>query len=167
MRPELGLSARQEPKKKPRHSGASDDEEAHLLDPRSDAAEAAGGRSTLFQFAYRSVPFRVVLAARDGASLQAEVGTLPFTVDGGTLRHDMLTLLDRVRRTAGYQVAIARDHGISLSVALSVDGTTPPASILAAALEGLASAKPWLDHVLTLLPTHLRRFPEIRSQDAA
>lgn len=140
-----------------------------MLDPRSDAAQAAGGRSPLFQFAYRSVPFRVVLATRDGdaALLQAEVGTLPFTVDGGTLRHDMLALLDRARRTAGYQIAIARDHGISLSVALSVNGTMPPASILAAALEGLAGAKPWVDHVLTLLPAHLRRFPEIRSQDAA
>ncbi len=133
----------------------------------TDAAETADGRPILFQFSYRSVPFRVVTADDAGATLQAEVGTMPYTGDGPSLRHDMLTLLDGARRAAGYEIAVARDHGISLSVALAVDGTAPPASILAAALEQLACAKQWLDRVLSLLPVHLRKVAEARSQDAA
>jgi len=134
---------------------------------KTDAAETTDGGAILFQFAYRSVPFRIVAGARASTVLQAEVGTLPFTVDGPSLRHDMLTLLDGARRAAGYEIEVARDYGISLSVPLAVDGTAPPESILAAALEQLAGAKPWIDRVLSLLPAHLRKVAQVRSQDAA
>lgn len=133
----------------------------------TDAADMAKGPSTLFTFAYRSVPFRIVTHADAGALLQAEVGTMPYTVDGPSLRHDMLTLLDGARRVAGYEIEIARNHGISLSVALPVEGGVPPESVLAAALEQLACAKLWLDRVLSLLPAHLRKTADERSQNAA
>ncbi len=132
-----------------------------------DAAERADGQPVLFRFAYRSVPFRVVAAADAGAMLLATVGTMPYTVDGPSLRHDVLTLLDGARRVAGYEIAVIRDHGISLSVMLAVDRAEAPERILAAALHQLASTKQWLDRVLSLLPKHLRNVAETRSQDAA
>ena len=133
----------------------------------SDAAETADGRAILFQFAYRTVPFRVVTDAGAATRLQAEVGTMPYTVDGPSLRHDLLTLLDGARSAPGYEIEVARDHHINLSVALPVDGAAPPASILAAAIERLAGAKLWLDQVLSLMPAHLRKAAQVRSQDAA
>lgn len=139
----------------------------------ASAAEADGG-VILFQFTYRSVPCRVVTdgAAADASKrgpavmLQADMGILPFTGDGPSLRSRMLAVLGRARRMPGYRVRLAPDHGIGLSVALAVDDGAPPATILAAAIGQIAEAKPLFDVVLSLLPKHLRHRTG-RTQSAA
>ena len=135
------------------------------------SAAEADGSIILFQFTYRSVPCRVVT---DGAAgkrgpavmLQADMGILPFTGDGPSLRSKMLAVLGRARRMPGYRVRLAPDHGIGLSVALAVDDGAPPATILAAAIGQVAEAKPLFDVVLSLLPKHLRH-RKGRTQSAA
>lgn len=123
-------------------------------------AEEADGSVILFQFTYRSIPCRVVMdgtiAPNPAVVLRADMGILPFTGDGPSLRSRMLVVLGRTRRMPGYGVRLTPGHGIGLSVALAVDDTAPPASILAAAIGQIAEAKPLFDVVLSLLPTHLR-----------
>jgi hypothetical protein len=123
--------------------------------PTAATAEPADGDSVLFRFTYRSMPCRVV-AGNAAVTLQADIGIMPFTGDGPSLRSDMLAVLDRVRHMTGYGVRLAPDHGIGLTVALAVGGSEPPASILAAAIGRLTEAKPVLDVALSLLPKHLR-----------
>ena len=98
--------------------------------------------------------------------LQADMGILPFTGDGPSLRSKMLAVLGQARRMPGYRVRLAPDHGIGLSVALAVDDGAPPATILAAAIGQVAEAKPRFDVVLSLLPKHLRH-RKGRTQSAA
>jgi hypothetical protein len=119
------------------------------------AAEQADGSPVLFQFTYRSMPCRVV-ADETAITLQADMGILPFTGDGPSLRSDLLAVLRHACTRGGYRVRFAPDHRFGLSVALAVDGDAPAASILAAAIAGLAEAKPLIDAALSLLPTHLR-----------
>ena len=135
------------------------------------SAVQADGSVILFQFTYRSVPCRVVTdraAGKRGPAvmLQADMGILPFTGDGPSLRSKMLAVLGRARRMPGYRVRLAPDHGIGLSVALAVDDGAPPATILAAAIGQVAEAKPLFDVVLSLLPKHLRH-RKGRTQSAA
>jgi len=135
-----------------------------MSDAPAIAAEHAGNSPVVFRFAYRTVPFRVVMddmaphmsAGGRGVMLYADVGTLPFTVDGPSLRSRMLAVLARARRMPGIDVQVTPDRGISLSVALAVEDAAQPASVLAAAIGRLVEAKPLLDVVLSLLPTHLQ-----------
>ena len=119
------------------------------------AAEQADDSPVLFRFTYRSMPCRVV-AEETAITLQADMGILPFTGDGPSLRSDLIAVLNHARRTSGYHVRFAPDHRFGLTVALTVGDDAPPASILAAAIAGLAGAKPLIDVVLSLLPKHLR-----------
>lgn len=135
--------------------------------PQAAATEEADSGVILFRFAYRSIPCRVVMdgtiavagAPNPAVVLRADMGILPFTGDGPSLRSRMLAVLDQARRMPGYGVRLTPGHGIGLSVALAVDDTAPPASILAAAIGRIAEAKPLFDVVLSLLPTHLRHRP--------
>jgi hypothetical protein len=134
--------------------------------PTAAAAERADGSVVLFRFSYRAAPCRVV--ARGAAvSLQADLGILPFTSDGPSLRRSTLSVLERARSRPGYAVRLMPGHRFGLTVALPVEPAAPPASILAAALEQLADAKPLLDAVLLLLPKHLRHRPECPRMSAS
>jgi hypothetical protein len=132
--------------------------------PTAAAAAPADGSPALFQFTYRAIPCRVV-AHGTAVTLQADMGILPFTGDGPSLRSTTLAVLDRARRMPGYGIRRKPNHGIELTVALAVDRASPPASILADALGKLAEAKPLIDAVLSLLPAHLRHRSD-KSRDA-
>lgn len=139
-----------------------------MSDARATLAEQADGSPALFRFAYRAVPFRVVggetsarqRAGGQGVLLRAHVGTMPFTADGPALRRRMLAVLHRAGRMPGVKVRVASDNGICLTVSLPVDGAAQPSSVLEAAIKRLVEAKPLVDVVLSLLPTHLRNRTE-------
>jgi hypothetical protein len=134
------------------------------------AAGVRGEERPIFRFSYRSVPFRVHLRGTDNGTtgmLEAMIGVMPYTVDGASLRRNMLTLIGNVQRSADYAIAVGRDHSINLSVPLPVDGTSTADAILAAAIERLAAAKAFLDLVLSLQPPHLRRITSGASWNAA
>ena len=133
--------------------------------PTAAAPEQADGSLVLFRFSYRSMPCRVV-AGEAAVTLHAQMGIMPFTGDGPALRSRMLAVLGGARRKPSYGVLLTPDHGVGLTVMLPVDGRAPPASILAAAIGGLAEAKPLLDAVHSLLPTHLRHRPQNPRSDA-
>jgi hypothetical protein len=141
-----------------------------LSDPRTTAAGVHGEERPIFQFSYRSVPFRVHLRETDTGTtgmLEAMIGVMPFTVDGDSLRRNMLTLIGNMQRTADFGIAVGRDHSINLSVALPVDGTSSADAILAAAIKQLAATKAFLDLALSLQPPHLRRITSGASWKAA
>jgi len=145
-------------------------EEAGLSDPRTTAAGMHGEERPIFQFSYRSVPFRVHLRGTGAGTtgmLEAMIGVMPYTVDGDSLRRNMLTLIGKAQRSAGYGIALGRDHSINLSVALPVDRMSSADAILAAAIEQLAAAKGFLDLVLSLQPPHLRRITSGASWNGA
>ena len=128
------------------------------------------GVPPVFSFSYRSIPFRVRLRETDAGVvgvLEAVIGIVPFTVDGDSLRSNMLAVIDKARRSAGYGIDVGANHAISLSVALPVDDMTPADKILAAAMEQLAGAKTFLDLVLLLQPPHLRKITGALSRNAA
>jgi hypothetical protein len=149
-------------------TGAADQEEGRMSDAPAVAAAQAGDSPVVFRFAYRTVPFRVVMndtaahkqAGGRGVMLYADVGTMPFTVEGPSLRSRMLAVLARARRMPGIDVQVTPDRGISLAVTLAVEDAAQPASVLAAAIARLVEAKPLLDVVLSLLPTHLQNRAE-------
>ena len=153
-----------------RPAGRNATEEARLSDRQMDASVTDGGERPIFRFSYRSMPFRVHLRGTDSGavgSLEALIGVMPYTLDGDSLRSNMLTLLNKVRRSPGYGISVAPDHAIHLSVALPVDEKSSAEAILAAAIERLAGAKPLLDTVLSLQPPHLRKITMDLTEKAA
>jgi hypothetical protein len=141
-----------------------------LRDPKTAPAGEHGDERPIFQFSYRSLPFRVHLRGTDTGTvgmLEAMIGVMPYTVDGDSLRRNMLNLISNVRRSTDCGIDVRRDHTINISVALPVDGASSADAILAAAIEKLAAAKKLLDLVLSLQPPHLRKLTSGASWNAA
>ena len=125
----------------------------------TDKAAISDGPHAIFQFTYRSIPFRVLFDANDASTtsiLKGELGTVPFTGDGEDRRSNTLAVIDATRRIPGYQVKVRPNHTIGLSVRLPDTDETTPDAILAAAIEKLAGAKKLLDLMLSFQPSHLR-----------
>lgn len=125
----------------------------------TDAARIVEETRAILSFTYHSIQFDVAVGqdtAAPSGQLRATVGVMPFTVHGASLRRNMLALIDHARETLGYHVRVGNDHAIELAVALPVSAATPIDTILAAAMEKLAGAKPFLDLVQTLQPPRIR-----------
>jgi hypothetical protein len=153
-----------------RQAGTRSEEEAKLSDQQTGATGTGGEERPIFRFSYRSVPFRVHLRGTGPDTtgrLEALIGVMPFTVDGDSLRSNMLALISKARCSDGYGIAVAPNHAIHLSVTLPIDGNSTADAILAAAIERLAGAKPFLDLVLSLQPPHLRKITLDLSERAA
>ena len=134
-------------------------EEAGLGDQDTGKAAISDGPHAIFEFTYRSIPFRVLVDPENGTDdgiLQAELGVVPFTGDGENRRSNTLAVIDAARRIPGYDVKIHTNHTIGLSVTLPKAAAGSAESILAAAIESLAGAKNLLDLVLSFQPPHMR-----------
>lgn len=125
----------------------------------TDAAGKSGDQLAIFQFKYRSIPFRVLLDADDetrSGILEADLGMIPFTGDGEDRRSNTLAVINAARRIPGYQIQVRPNHTVGLSVPLPGIADPTADTILAAAIETLAGAKKLLDLMLSFQPRHLR-----------
>lgn len=115
----------------------------------------SGKPPSVFRFTYRGMPFNASYHD-DGCDatlvLQGDLGILPYTSDGPSLRRHTLAVMRAAQGLPNLHLSITARQGIELTGEFPVAGAATPTALLTQTIERLVAAKPLLDIIQSLQP---------------
>ncbi|MDH3472529.1 MAG: hypothetical protein OEM59_02460 [Rhodospirillales bacterium] len=116
-----------------------------------------------FGFEYAGLPFRAeaVAGAQPLVRLTADLGRLPYSVEGPELRRGLLRLIAASQDLERGRLFLDQNSMIRLQAQTAPPGCSAgdPVSVIATAVALLLDFKPYLDLMAVLLSHHERRTP--------